>query len=300
MYSRNILIAGFGALLAATAFGAGAARADCNLSIQPAQDQWLIQHDPFAGDGLQRQFDVALVNLGDSRCIGKLEIDLHGDEFGLSRPGDDQRVAYVLIDERGGSDTTPRTGRSTPRPNGRPINVAAGERELVRFTFAVDTEAALGAGVYAQTAFLAIAANDGSPIAERPVTLAVNVIPAAVMGLKGEFQRINGVARIDLGELTEGPRSLGTSLFVLSTGGYRVSVQSSNRGRLRLGASEWYVDYGLAIGPNTINLVQGDDFEVVSHRPRADDYPLTVNVGEVSGRRAGEYSDVLTFTVAAL
>jgi hypothetical protein len=300
MYSRNILIAGFGALLAASAAGVGAARADCNLSIQPAQDQWMIQHDAFAGDALQRQFDIALVNLGDSPCAGTVRIDLRGEQYGLSRPGVAERVAYALVDERGGNDITPRTGQSARRLNAQPVSLGAGERSLVRFTFAADPEALLGEGIYSQNVFIAVEAADGAPIAERPVSLAINVIPAAVMGLKGEFQRINGVARIDLGELTEGPRSLGTSLFVLSTGGYRVSVESSNGGRLRMGASDWYVDYGLAIGSNSMSLSQGDDFEVTSRRPRADDYPLTVMVGDVRGRRAGEYSDVLTFTIAAL
>ncbi|MBX9460140.1 MAG: hypothetical protein KL785_02400 [Brevundimonas sp.] len=300
MYSRNILIAGFGALLAATAAGAGTARADCNLSIQPAQDQWLIQHDPFAGDALQRQFDVALVNLGDSPCTGSVRMDLRGEQYGLSKAGDPERVAYALIDERGGNDITPRTGQSARRLNAQPVNLGAGERSLVRFTFAADPEAMLGEGVYSQNVFIAVETADGAPVAERPVSLAINVIPAAVMGLKGEFQRINGVARIDLGELTEGSRPLGTSLFVLSTGGYRVSVQSSNSGRLRMGVSDWYVDYGLAVGSNSMSLGQGDDFVVTSNRPRADDYPLTVTVGDVRGRRAGEYSDVLTFTIAAL
>jgi hypothetical protein len=33
---------------------------------------------------------------------------------------------------------------------------------------------------------------------------------------------------------------------------------------------------------------------------RNDDYPLTVRIGDTSGKRAGDYSDTLTFTVAAI
>lgn len=300
MHSRNSLMVGLGALVAAATLGAGAAQADCLMSIQPTQDQWLIQHNPFGGDSLQRQFDVALVNQGDSRCNARLGMDLHGEAFGLSRIGDTRLVAYSLTDERGGNDITPRTGESAERLNARPVNLAPGERTLVRFTVAVDPTATLGQGVYSQTLFIAVEDNRGAPLAERPVTLAVNVVPAAVMGLKGEFQRIDGVARIDLGELSSGSRSLGTSLFVQSTGGYRVSVESSNQGRLRLGVSQWYVDYSLAVGSNSMNLAVGDDFEVLSSQQRNDDYPLSVNIGDVSGRRAGEYSDVLTFTIAAI
>lgn len=300
MQIRNTLFAGLGALMMATGLGAGTARADCVLSIQPAQDQWLIPHDPFAGDSLQRQFDVNIVNLGDSPCSGRVSIGLRGETFGLTKAGDSQRVVYAVVDERGGTDVTPRTGQSSRRINAQPIHLDAGERTLARFTFAGDTEAMLGQGVYSQTAFISVQDAEGLTLAEHPVNLAINVIPAAVMGLKGEFQRINGVARIDLGELTAGSKSLGTSLFVFSTGGYRVSVESSNHGRLRQGASEWYIDYGLAIGQEGMNLQAGDDFEVVSHRARADDYPLSVTIGDVTARRAGDYSDVLTFTIAAL
>lgn len=300
MRLRHSLMSGLGAVVAGVLLVAGPARADCALSIQPALDQWLIQHDPFAGDSLQRQFDVAVVNLGDTPCVGRIGVDLRGESFGLTKPGDDAQIAYALIDERGGNDVTPRTGQSSRRLNAQPISLAGGDRTLVRFTFAADSEAGMGQGVYSQTAYISVADENGLPLAEHPVSLAINVIPAAVMGLKGEFQRVNGVARIDLGELTPGPKTLGTSLFVLSTGGYRVSVQSFNQGRLRQGATEWYVNYGLSVGASTINLATGGDIEVVSNRPRADDYALTVNIGDVSGRRAGQYTDVLTLTVAAL
>src|SRR5690606_11452192 len=122
MKMRHTLFAGFGALIIAAGLGAGTARADCVLSIQPVQDQWLIPHDPFAGDSLQRQFDVALVNLGDSSCSGRLGMDLRGEAFGLTQAGDSQRVAYALIDERGGTDVPPRTGQSARRINAQPLH----------------------------------------------------------------------------------------------------------------------------------------------------------------------------------
>lgn len=297
---RNRLLGGLGAVAAITLASAGTALADCQLSIQPAQDQWLIRYDPFTSEGAQRQFDVALVNQGDTACSGSIRVDLRGQPYGLSRNGEPERIGYALIDERSGSDVTPRVGQNARRLNARPVNIAPGERSLVRFTFATATDAPLGDGVYSQDAFIAVDASDGSPLAERPVALAINVIPTAVMGLKGAFQRNNGVAQIDLGELREGVRPLATSLYVLSTGGYSVSVRSSNQGRLRLGASEWYVAYGLLVDDKSMNLGQGDRFEVVSRRPRADDYALSVNIGDVRGKRAGDYTDVLTFTIAAL
>ncbi len=290
-----IALAGLVALLSAEA-----ARADCRLAIEPAEDQWVIRYDPFTQDDAARSFDLALINLGDATCSGALQVNLRGEPFGLALAGEGERLAYVLVDERGGSDLTPRTGQSARRLNARPVSLAPGQRGLFRFSFAAVPRELMSEGTYSQDVVFSVETGDGAPIAERAQTLGVQVISAAVMGLKGEFHRANGVATIDLGELSEGPRSLETQLFVLSTRGYSVSVSSANQGRLRMAATDWYVDYNLAVGDRSVNLAKGDSFDIVSRRARADSYPLTIDIGSVVGKRAGEYSDVLTFTIAAI
>ena len=298
MSFRTNLAAGvLGAFLALA--GAGAAEA-CTLSVQPSQDNWTIRYDPFAQDASHNQFDVAVVNQGDTRCAGTLRIDLSGEEYGLRKAGEPGRIAYTLVDERDGVDLTPRAGLNARRVNARPVALDPGERALLRFTFAAAPGDVPSQGLYMQQARIALEDEHGAVVGERPLTLGFEVISAAVMGLKGEFQRSNGVARIDLGELTPGPKPLAATLYVLSTGGYRVSVRSANDGRLRLGATEWHVDYALGVGDRHMDLTLADSFEVASNRARVDDYPLSIQIGQVTGRRAGAYSDVLTFTVAAL
>ena len=285
---------------AALTLAAGIARADCLLSIQPGQDQWLVNYDPFDQDEVARSFDIALVNQGDAACSGTLSVDLRGEQFGLGQIGDGKRVPYALIDESGGTDLTPRSGQSARRLNARPISLAPGERSLVRFTFAASPDDLISAGVYSQDAFILVEAANGMPLAERNVNLAVNVIPAAVMGLKGAFQRNDGVATIDLGELAAGSQSLDTILYVASTGGYSVSVSSKNQGQLRHSGGNWAIGYGLSVGEHRMNLSSPRDFTVQSRHARFDDYPLSVTIGSVADRRAGTYSDTLTFTIAAL
>lgn len=292
---RSALAAG-----AALALGTGAAQAGCLLTIDPAQDQWVVPYDPFTSDGVERQFDVAVVNVGDTPCSGAIRVDLRGEQFGLTPVEGGDRVAYVLVEDRAGTDVTPRAGQSARRLDRRSVNLAPGDRTLLRFTFAAAPQEVLSSGLYSQDVFLSLEDSNGVPMGERPVTLGVQVASAAVMGLKGEFQRSNGVARIDLGELTPGQKPLSTSLYVLSTGGYRVTVRSENEGRLRLGTSDWYVNYALGVGKEAMDLSGEDSFSVQSHRARADDYPLSVRIGNVTGKRAGDYSDTLTFTVAAL
>lgn len=276
------------------------AQAKCNLTIQPALDQWVIRYNPLEDEVAQRSFDVLLVNSGGTPCNGNILASLQGEAFGLTAPGGANRVRYTLVDvDYGGVDITPRSGESARR-NGTSISVKQGEQLPARITFAAFPEAGVAQGRYTQVANLFVEQANGTIHATRPVTLVLDLAAAAAIGLKGEFSRPNGTPVIDLGELTEGARPLNTALYVHSTGGYRVSVTSANRGRLRQGATAWYVDYNLKVGAQDINLQRTDTINVVSQTARRDDYPLTVRIGDVSGKRAGEYSDTLTFTVAAI
>ena len=276
------------------------AQPNCELSIQPALDQWVIRYNPLEDAVAQRTFDVLLVNNGSGTCSGDLLASLQGEAFGLATPGGASRVRYTLVDvDYGGVDITPRTGDSARR-NGNSLSIKKGEQKPARVTFAAYPEAGAAQGRYTQVANLVVGHASGTIHATRPVTLVLDLAATAAIGLKGEFSRPNGTPVIDLGELTEGPRPLNTALYVHSTGGYRVSITSANRGRLRQGATAWYVDYNLKVGAQDINLQRTDTINVVSQTARRDDYPLTVRIGDVAGKRAGDYSDTLTFTVAAI
>lgn len=289
-------LAAISAAFALAAFPATA----CDLNIEGAAQTWRIAFDPFAQDLAFRQFDVALVNQGGAPCVGVFATRLEAETYGLAQAGRAERVAYALVDERTGVDITPRSGQSARQTGASSVALAPGERVLARFSATAAPTRLLSAGVYAQTLDLVVETEDGLPLAQRPVTLELDVASAAVMGLKGEVSRRTGAAVLDLGELTEGRRDMAASVYVLSTEGYSVSITSANQGRLRLGATEWFVPYGLALGDHVIDLAGGDRLEVVSREARSDDYPLTISVGAVAGKRAGSYSDVLTLTVAAL
>lgn len=300
-------IRGLKALAAAAAVGvasltiAGAAEAACNLAIQPGQEQWVIRYNPFEDDTAQQQFDLAMVNNGNSSCNGDIFLRIRGEVFGLSRIGASERVLYAVLDQRNGQDITPRSGESPNISRGRPeVQLTSGERALERFSFVVMPQDGLSQGMYAQTVHFGVKARNGEVLAEMPISLALEVAASAVMGLKGEFHRSGGVATIELGELTEGVKPLNTSLYVRSTGGYRVSVTSLNQGRLRQAGTEWYVDYGLKLGQRDMDLAVARSFDVPTPTARNDDYPLTVRISDVAGKRAGAYSDTLTFTVSAI
>ena len=296
---RNSLMAATVALGVMALAGQASAQAKCNLTMDPGSDQWIIRYNPLEDDTAVRDFDLALINSGQTPCNGRFNVSLRGEPYGLSTPGSRVRVPYAMRDEQSGADLTPRSGTSGI-VTGAQIHVPKEGREMARIRVAVQPPANLPYGRYTQTAYIALQAANGDVHAERPVTLVLEAAAATVIGLKGEFTRQNGIPTISLGDLSQGTRALNTSVYVHSTAGYRVSVTSQNLGKLRQAGTNWSIDYGLQLGTRNVNLTAPYSFDVVSAQARRDDYPLTVRIGSVVGSRAGEYKDTLTFTIAAI
>lgn len=299
--SQALALAAAAMLFAAMPGSASAQAVGCQLAVESGAEQWLIRYDPFDEDAADGEFDVAVVNRGEGPCNVSARVELRGEQFGLMADAGGQRLDYALVDERGGADVTPRAGNSARRIGARSLALAPGERGLLRFSFSVAPSEVPSAGLYSQRAYLSLETGDGRLLAEKPVALGLEVPAVAVMGLKGELRRgRGGAATIDLGDLKAGRQNLRASLYVLSTAGYSVSVRSENRGRLRQGSSDWYVPYDLSLGERSMDLARGARFEIVSRVARLDDYALAIDVESIAGKRAGDYSDTLTFTVAAL
>jgi hypothetical protein len=296
---RNSMMAATAALGVLTLAGQASAQAKCNLMLDPGADQWIIRYNPLEDDTAVRDFDLALANSGQTPCNGRFNVTLVGEPFGLGRPESSVRVPYAMRDHQSGADLTPRSGASGI-VTGAQIHVPKEGRELARIRVGVNPPANLAYGRYTQIAHIALVSANGDVHAERPVTLVLETAAAAVIGLKGEFTRQNGIPTISLGDLSQGTRALNTSVYVHSTAGYRVSVTSQNLGKLRQAGTSWYIDYGLQMGSREVNLTVPYSFDVVSAQARNDDYPLTVWIGDTSNKRAGDYSDILTFTIAAI
>ena len=132
------------------------------------------------------------------------------------------------------------------------------------------------------------------------IVLGIDVLPSARIGLAGAYRMSEGHAVVDLGELRPGVAPVPLQLRVASTGSYDLSVTSANSGRLRLGSSEWYVPYSLAIGGNAINLTGARTISGSTNgNLRRDALPIQFLIGDISDRRAGVYSDVVSISVTA-
>jgi hypothetical protein len=181
------------------------------------------------------------------------------------------------------------------------VVVAPGGQQLVRFAFSVGTETLPGDGLFSQKVFLEAEASNRDVLASQPLTLALDVKPSALVGLSGAFTRTEGGARVNLGELTEGTPNIPLALYVMSTRGYRLGVESQNQGRLRLGATGWSVPYGLAVNGSSVTLA-GSQTVSFPAAPglRRENLPIAFTVGDASQRRAGTYTDVITVSIAPL
>ncbi|MET4684906.1 hypothetical protein [Brevundimonas faecalis] len=279
--------------------GQAAAQAKCALTIDSTSDQWVIRYNPLEDDVAVREFDLTLRNSGGTPCNGRINTSLRGEAYGLTSPGSSVRVPYGMRDQQSGANITPTSGQSNIN-SGPQLQVPREGQVVAKIQVAVNPPANLGYGRYTQTVYISLRAANGEVHAEEPIVLVLEAAPAAIIGLKGEFTRQGGTPTIDLGQLTQGVRTLNTSVYVHSTGGYRMSVTSQNQGRLRQTGTAWYIDYGLKLGTRPVNMTAPYSFDVVSSQARNDDYPLTISVGDTAGKRAGDYSDILTFTIAAI
>ena len=154
--------------------------------------------------------------------------------------------------------------------------------------------------MYTQDVLLQAEGDNFRTLGGTRIVLGIAVLPSARIGLAGAFTMSDGHAVVDLGELRPGPAPVPLQLRVSSTSRYDLSVTSANSGRLRLGTSEWYVPYSLALGGNALNL-RGPATLLGSAEPgmKRESLPIQFFIGEVSHRRAGVYSDVVSITVTA-
>lgn len=275
------------------------ASAACVLVVEPVQSQLILRHNPLEATTAQGMIEVNVVNRGDSECVGTLGASLRGEPFGLySNPGS-QAILYQLVDEKGRNDITPRNGQNQLRRGERFVRWAPGEHSLEIVSVAAMPSSTASQGRYSQSLELEVVGGNGMILASRPLTLGVEIIPAALIGVKGQLARSRGANIVDLGELERGPKQLPLTLYVVSTGGYSVSATSENQGRLKNDNGQWFVDYRLRLGLHNLNLSAPDGFTIVSERARFDNYPVAIEIGETAGKRAGGYRDTVTFTVAA-
>lgn len=274
--------------------------AECLIRANATPTSWLIKgFDPFDGSIPEGTFGVTFVNDGTAECRFTPTFELNQPPFGLSK-GSGKPIGYALLNLTDAQDVTPRTGRSQRTPSHREIVLSASESRTVLYKLVADPDDVREAGTFTQDVTLEAQDKAFRSLGGTRLVLGIDVLPSARIGLAGAYTMDDGHAVVDLGELRPGVAPVPLQLRISATGTYDLNVTSANAGRLRLGSSEWYVPYGVAIGGNAVNLagprtVSGS----VGAGLRRESLPIQFMIGDVSDRRAGVYSDVISISVTA-
>jgi len=269
--------------------------------MNAAPSSWMVQgYDPFGTALPEGTFGVTFTNEGAGACRFTPVFELDQPPFGMSR-GMGSRIGYALLNLNNSVDATPRVGRSQRTPSQGQVELAPNEQRTILYKLVVDPNDIRDAGTYTQDVTLEAQDERFRSFGGTRLVLGITVLPSARIGLAGAYTVSDGHAVVNLGELRSGHAPVPLQLRVNSTGRYALNVSSEHAGRLRLGTSEWYVPYTLAIGGTTIGpggagavaSPTGDGF-------RRDSLPIHFIIGDVSDRRAGVYSDIVSISVTAL
>lgn len=279
--------------------GAGAAD-DCSIRMNAAPSAWMIQgYDPFDSTLPEGTFGVTFTNESDSTCRFAPVFQLDEPPFGLSK-GTGRQIRYVLLNLTQSQDSTPRTGRSQRTVSQADIQLEGRESRTVLFKLLAEPNDVQESGVFTEDITLEAQDSRFRSLGGTRIVLGITVLPSARLGLSGAYSMSDGHAVVNLGDLREGLAPVPLHLRVSSTGRYEISVTSANAGRLRLGSTEWQVPYSLAIGGNAVTLAGTATLAGPKDAGfRQDSLPIQFVIGDVSDRRAGVYSDVITVAVTA-
>lgn len=270
----------------------------CALRIDTTTVNWIIRgYDPFSSNQPTGSFDALFINEGDQDCSFYPVFEADRSPFGL-RSDLGSPVPYTLIDETDGYDATPLGGRTLRRVNHRAVTVPARSQQMVRYILNVDPDRLPGDGLFSQTLVLQAEQFSGAVLAQRQMSVGIEVQPSAVMSLAGAFTRARGQADVDLGELSEGLARVPLNLNVRSTRAFRLEVESQNNGKLRLGGTDWSIPYQILIDGRPTGA--SERAFVSDNRPgrQLATLPISFLIGDARQKRAGVYSDVVTISVA--
>lgn len=294
---KSLFAAALGMVLLASPKVARAAAPACLLRLETPLPNWLVDgHDVFDAEPAVGAFELVVVNDGAEECRTSLRVSTDAELFGLTSDRV-ARVGYSLVDRSTGFEVVSPGARTSTR--GGPARLVVPAHAQLIVTLDLRTAADFPSdGLFIQQLQFELDGLDGAPLASRAVQLAVRVRPSVSMTLSGAFTRVGGVADVDLGTLATGAASLPLGLRVRSSRGFRLTSASANGGLLRSADGAWSIPYRLTADAQSIDG-NGGSFVVSSPgQRRVRDVRIGFTIGDIEGRRAGHYADVIILTLA--
>lgn len=282
------------AVLAIAALSAASpARAGCDLSLQPMPAA-KTNYDPFSPTDALIQFDIAVRNQGDAPCDAEVTLRPIGGSATLNGPG--ASLPYSIDAPVG---LVPGAVIGPVR-----VNVGKQGQERVPFVLRIPAGRVVTPGSYLSEMEVDVRQQDRRLPQTRTLTLDAEVAARAQMSVSGTSAPGRGSIgmappAIDFGTLETGEnRTVFVNLW--SNASVRVRLESQNRGVMRHVEQKDLppISYGVTFD-NAPQSLAGP-VQVQRSPPMSmsgASYPLTIVVGDVSGRYSGKYSDVITISI---
>lgn len=290
-----------GIFWALAGFGlANAQPTTCTPTLKNSPASVEIDYDPFLAGATPTHLTFQLVNQTDTPCKIDLAVTNSAGEPLLELPWTDIGLVLAIRPSADQTQGAKRTGLYE-------IVLEAGQNKDISFDLSVSTDAVVPAGHYVQSLFLAFM-QPGDKVAtmRTPFQLALNALPRAQMnlsGASGSFGTGPTVSIVDFG-LAETGKVQGLFIQTRTNAPSRLTFRSANHGRMVLDgdASRAHsLPYSITFDGAPLDL------ETMAIRPispainySGTPYPLILQLGDVTARRAGHYTDELTIEITTL
>lgn len=120
----------------------------------------------------------------------------------------------------------------------------------------------------------------------------------------GTFNVSDTTETLNFGNLTTGA-TRSADAVIKYNGGYILRASSQNNGRLKHSTQNEYIDYSATFNSTIVNLnnTSGNPVEIIRELGQSPAsgkrIPIGVTIGNVTGKRGGQYADTITLTVTS-
>lgn len=273
--------------------GAPAWAEDCNLRATASSAQ--RSYDPFSASNTVLDVNVAVRNDGGKACEAKFNIAPVDGSLSLSSGTD--RIIYQIEGARGGG--------SANAYGPFLIQVPAGATETLPIRFTLPPQQVVPRGAYQSELVLQGVGAGGAPleVSGGAVILRVQVPARVELSISGTSSPALSEARLAPASINFGDAQSGQTervyVNVWANSSVGISLESANGGRLLLVGYNGLppILYGVRFDGTATSLSSP---VTLQRTPPASiigaSYELAVTLGDLGGRFAGQYKDVITVT----
>lgn len=287
------------------AFPVNAHATTCDVSISNISPIPNVVYDPFEGVARSVTYTVQFLNAGPDTCSVGLAISSPPPGAPRTFKNGTNELRYIL-EWPGGAVFA----NSMTSPLGTVAVTGGGNTKTVTLRVKVPAGLIAPAATYSDVLTFRAYRSGSGPLVQvgtdRTATAGAVVEARAqvnIAGTSGSFGTPFALDRIDFGTLATGA-SRNAIVQVRATSPVSITVGSQNQGKLKhkVLTTDAGVPYAMQLDGASVDL-SGSSTSLNRSPPISLDginYPMNLQIGDITGRPAGEYQDTLTINVAPL